>query len=286
MTQESTTLFAASGGDAAVAAEEARGRALAETELRTIDPDKITVVYDNDRGSGTTHARILDTEHLRTAPRRVMASRTFRSALDLATYARLHRTDTTTAWCDMQSGRITVVLDDHGPQNPSWVSHIATLIPRKTLAWERWLALDGQLVDQVTFAEHLEQSLPEIVEPDGATLLEVAQTFQQSTKLAFRAGTRLSDGRLQLRYEEEVETSAGVTGQLDVPTEFVLALEPVEGSEPFRVEARLRTRVREGKLSIGYVLVRPRDTWEAAIDDMRTAFAERAEIEVWAGAPS
>ncbi|MEQ8834237.1 MAG: DUF2303 family protein [Miltoncostaeaceae bacterium] len=271
-------------GDAAVVAEEARRATMAELQLRAIDPEQTLVVVET-ASNGAISTLILDTERLRTAPRKIDERRTFFTAADLAGYVNRHKGDHTTAWCDTESGRITVILDDHGPGAPAWGAHVAVLSPRLTDEWKRWTHLSGTVGDQTTFAEHIEVSIPEIVEPAGAVLLEIAQTFNASTTTAFRSANRLLDGRVQLRYEQDIDANAGATGELEIPSEFTLALRPFEGSEAFRVQARLRYRMREGKLSIGYVLTRPQDTLEAAIEDMRRSFAEESDLTVWAGQP-
>jgi uncharacterized protein YfdQ (DUF2303 family) len=149
-----------------------------------------------------------------------------------------------------------------------FADHRVELVFRHTPAWTRWAAPDGKLVNQVQFAQHLEDSLPDIVEPEGAQLLELAQSFQAHTKVAFESAHDLGSGQRQLVYREETTASAGKKGDITIPREFVVGIAPYEGSPPYRLTARLRYQIREGSLSIGYALDRPEDVLRAAFDDV------------------
>jgi uncharacterized protein YfdQ (DUF2303 family) len=154
---------------------------------------------------------------------------------------------------------------------------------RPTDHWRHWLSLDGQLVRQQQFAEHIEQGLVEIVEPAAAEMLEIAQHFQANTTASFQTSRLLSNGQVQLKYIEDVDAKGGAAGQLDIPSTFTLALQPFEGSDQYRVTARLRYRVAAGQLTIGYQLDRPRDVLQAAFDDVVNEIAETTGITPYAG---
>jgi uncharacterized protein YfdQ (DUF2303 family) len=170
---------------------------------------------------------------------------------------------------------IVGVLNGHGRSEPDALAqingfgdHRVELIFRQTPAWKRWSSLDGQLSNQVTFAQHLEDSLPDVVEPEGASMLELAQSFQAHTKVQFESGKDLGSGQRQLVYREEIAASAGAKGDITIPKEFVIGIAPYEGCGLYRVTARLRYRISDGTLTIGYKLDRPEDVLRVAFDEV------------------
>jgi uncharacterized protein YfdQ (DUF2303 family) len=214
---------------------------------------------------------IPDVEHFLPQPRRRRG--TYRPATvdAFVDYTRRLANETTTVWVHPTSGRIVAVIDDHTPTEAAWREHTVELALQETPEWRYWLGADGRMMSQEEFAEHVEGGLEEIVNPDAAVMLEVAQTFHASTSAQFRSSTRLASGEQRLQYDEEVKAAAGGSGDLTVPTELVLAIAPFVGEDPYRVTARLRFRLRAGTLTLGYRLDRP----EAVQRDALSKIADR-----------
>jgi uncharacterized protein YfdQ (DUF2303 family) len=227
------------------------------------------------------HAEVIDLEKHREHPRRARGTHKVATVPSFIDVVNRHEDENaTTIWVHPTSGLIQAVLNDHGRgQSPEWGDHRAELRLIHTEAWVRWTRLDGQLLDQEAFAEHLQDGLTEIAVPDAATLLEIAQTMQATANVAWKAGVSLHDGSVQMGYTEEVETRGGRDGTLEVPTEFVLVLPPFVGEPPVQITARLRWRPRDGKLKLGYRLVNPQqvlqDVLEQIASRLRSEFPER-----------
>lgn len=172
-----------------------------------------------------------------------------------------------TAYADEEKTALVAILNDDSPDFPGWRDYRVSLALRPTPEWTAWK--DGQqLGDQQRFAERIEDGLPEIVEPAGAIMLEIAQTFHASVGVEFRSANRLTDGQTQLAYIEDTKASAGKAGNVTIPETFKLVVRPFIGSDRFEVDARLRYRVAGGKLQIGYVLVRPDEVERNAFNDV------------------
>src|SRR5262249_26527721 len=77
---------------------------------------------------------------------------------------------------------VTGVIDAPDKDLSAWGEHRVTFLPDVPPEWVRWLHADRQLLSQQAFAEHIEDSLPDIVEPNAATLLELVQSFEAATK--------------------------------------------------------------------------------------------------------
>lgn len=193
----------------------------------------------------------------------------------------------TELWADRDRGRIVAVLNGHirSDDGAGWADHRAVLTLRHTAAWKAWTGASGTMVGQEDFAEFLEAHRVDIRVPDAATLLEVVTTLSQNTSVAFKSAIRLTDGQTQLRYEETTDTRAGQAGDLKVPSEIVLGIAPYEGMDPFRLTARLQTRVRDGRLTIGVVLDQVDDVLRSAFEQVVAEVATATDLAVLHGTP-
>jgi uncharacterized protein YfdQ (DUF2303 family) len=213
----------------------------------------------------------------REAPRRTSGTYQLATVGSFVDYVKDHRTEQLTVWVDEKSRRVTAVFNDARPDAPAWRDHRAVLTLQITDEWAHWTNRDGNLVDQETFAEHIEDGIGEITEPEAATMLEIAQSFHATTNASFRSAHRLADGQVQVQYDEEVQAAAGRKGELAIPQTFKLAIAPFVGEERYALTARLRYRLAGGKLRIGYKLDHPeralRDAVELIAERLRSDFA-------------
>lgn len=169
---------------------------------------------------------------------------------------------------------------------PGWRDHRASYHAPLSPEWLIWTDSSGKQRNQTEFAAFIEANMLDIIEPDGAVVLEVSRTLEAKKKVEFASSVRLSDGSVQFNYEEDVQGSA-LKGQLKVPESFVLAIPVFENGDPWRIEAKLRYRIAEGgKLTIWYELVRPHKVIEAAVKELRAKIAEETGLSILVGAPA
>lgn len=234
-----------------------------------VDPTSLYVVAHE-------FAEVIDLERFALDPRRPRGRFEFHTTASLVQYVQRHRLDGAElggpgmpeVYADIDRVRIVAVLNVHeGETDAGWHDWIAAVTLRSTPEWKAWAKHDGELLDQVEFAEHLEDRLDDIVDPPAAELLEVARTFEAKRDVAFRSAIVVESGARQFTYNEQIEARAGAEGKVTVPSRFGLGLAPFEGSEAFRLEARLRYRITGGRLAIGYQLVRPDLVLRAAFLD-------------------
>lgn len=165
--------------------------------------------------------------------------------------------DHTTVWANVEAGAITAVINDHaGWDRPGWRDHTIQLRLQEDEDWMAWMKLNGQLVPQERFAEFIEDVAHTVVEPDNATMLEVASTMFATQKVEFSQSTRLQTGDVQLRFEETTNAKAGTKGEMEVPEKIVVRLSPWRGVRAADIDGRLRFQIRGGQLAIGYKLNR------------------------------
>lgn len=152
----------------------------------------------------------------------------------------------------------TAVFNHHAA-HPGWCDHRAEYNAPLSPEWEAWTGADGDKMTQVQIAQFIENNLVDVVEPDGATLLEI---------------------------REEVHGCAQ-KGQLSVPEQFVIGIPVFESGDKWRVDVRLRYRIEDGgKLTMWLELIRPHKVIEQAVKELREQIAAQTELPILNGAAS
>jgi uncharacterized protein YfdQ (DUF2303 family) len=267
-----------------LASTNGEAQTIVDTALRTappaeLEPGKYYAFHTQD---GIKTVDLTGPEHTGLPPRKA-GTTTVRDARSWSAYFTKHSSEASEVYADSERLTVTAVLDAHAADAPSWGGHRLVLSLRTTDTWKQWLQNDGQLLDQETFAEFLEDHLPELLEPSSADMLEIAQSLQATSKVDFQSGVRLSSGQRQFQYVETTTTKAGQKGQLTVPETFVIGLVPFEGSEGYRLTARLRYRITDRGLRMGYKLERPTDVLRTAFGDVVDAIDGDIEQPVMNG---
>jgi uncharacterized protein YfdQ (DUF2303 family) len=183
---------------------------------------------------------------------------------------------------DVNDPSIVAILNDHGPNGPGWRDFRVAVKFQHTTQWSKWLALDGKMVDQETFAEFIEDNIADIDDPPGAVMLEVASHIQATRTGNFRSARSLSNGTVQFQNVEDIDTRVGASS-FDVPEKFTLALAPLMGTPLYRVPARFRYRLNNGKLTLGFKLQRVEDLMKQIFDDFAASIVRDDGIVVLEG---
>lgn len=225
-------------------------------------------------------------EHLdkfRDRPRRKTGGYAVHDAFSFISYLEKHVLMDTEVWADVTRQSVVAVINAHGPAEAGWADHYVELKLHQTPAWKAWTALHRRPLTQVQFAEHLEDQRVDVVDPDAATLTEIARTFKAKKSVLFDQSEHLSTGQVQLRYHEEIDAKAGAKGDIEVPETFKLGLQPFEGSERYEVGARLRFDISTGQLTITYVLDRPEEIMRRAFSDVLEEIENAVVAPVYRG---
>lgn len=263
--------------DIAVAAE--LGRRAAEGQGVDIEGGLVVRVVRKDE-----RIEVVDLEHTLVAPHMPRGEATIYEPADFVAYVNRLADAGTTLWADPRLHKITAVFDDHaGPEAPGWRRHRAVLAMLCDDEWSAWANQNGKLASQEGFAEFLEDHQHSVIDPDSATMLEIATSFQARRNASFERGTRLASGDVQLRWVEDTKASAGTKGHLEVPEQFTVRLAPYIGVAPVELKARLRWRIHDGSLRIGYVLLRPDIAQREAFDRIRALVIEHVKSPMHLG---
>lgn len=184
---------------------------------------------------------------------------------------------TTRIFADVETRTLTAIFNDHaGIDNgdtAGWRDHRAVFTAELTKEAATWLNNDGKQMEQEPFAIFLEDNIADVVEPSGDKLLTVALTLQAKTEVNFNSSRRLDNGQVQLEYTENLSVSAGGASAMEVPRTFAIGARLFKGDQGgYKIFARLKLRVGNGKVKFWYELDRPHN----AIEEAFKAYVDQA----------
>lgn len=179
---------------------------------------------------------------------------------------------------------VVAVLNGNGAAGPGWGDFRAKIQFRPTPQWQKWKAQDGKMLPQVTMAEFIEENLEDIADPAGATMLEIASQLQLIRTVNFRSKVTLQSGVFGFQHDQDDKAMVGA-GTVDVPQIFTLGIAPIFGLPSYRVPARFRYRVAEGKLTLGYKLQRIETMMAQIVEDLIAKIERGANVSVMDGLP-
>jgi len=195
-------------------------------------------------------------------------------------------------YATMQPAQFVAVLNDHTKDKADWRDHRALFTVKYSPEWDVWFKHNGSgaaFGSNESFALFLEENAPDIVRPEPAKMLQIALNFRVNADVQFSLVQRLSDGDIDLGYKNVVTATAGraADGNVTIPEQFAIEVPVWAGLEAkkYQIEARFRYRLREGKLTLWYELVRPHKVVEQAFKDLWTQIATATKAPCLHGTP-
>lgn len=236
----------------------------------------------------------IDDQDRMPTPRRKRAMVILHDAASFIDYVKRHGSLTdSTIWCvaDYKAGKVafTSVLNDHGelPDEPAWRDHRASFAPEFSEEWERWTGQHKTLFNQQDFAAFIEDNLKDIAStdgsPSGAQMLEMALTFEANQDMRFKSALRLQNGGVQMSFVQDDD--AQTLQKMQVFDRFSIGLPVFWNGDAYRLDARLRYRVRDGKLTFWFELIRPDKVLEAATQTLIKLIREQTGNPFFFGEP-
>lgn len=231
---------------------------------------------------------------LSAVPRRKTACVRLADADGFIDYMRRHGSLTnSTVWCaaNYQTGDIefTGIINDHGEteDEAAWRDHLVKFSPVFSEEWKRWTSRTAKPFTQVEFAEFIENNLKDIAgvenSPTGAQMLEMAVTFEANQDMRFKSAIRLQNGGVQMSFSQNDD--AQTLQKMQVFDRFSLGLPVFWNADAYQLDARLRYRTRDGKLTFWFELIRHDKVLEAATQTLITLIREKTGNPFFFGNP-
>ncbi len=197
----------------------------------------------------------------------------------------------TTVWmtADFSRGSVlfTGILNDHSRHDAAWRDHTIRFEPVYSEEWKRWTGKDKTAMSQTEFASFIEDNLGEIAPaegmPTGSQILEMALTFEAAAEKRFKSATRLQSGGVSLEYVDQED--AATLARMQMFERFALGMAPFFGGQAYRIDARLKYRIREGKLALWYELIRPDRVLQDATEALAAKIRNEAGFAFYVGKP-
>lgn len=257
--------------------------AMLAQEPRTIeqpqlgDESKPFVVFDG---------KVQDLEHLLATPIRKRETAHLHTVDSFCAYVNRHaHEDAAVVFFDENKSTFSAVLNYHPLSRDGyadWCDHRALYTMPASTEWQTWMRSNNAGKNQAEFAQFIEDNLPDIIEPEGAKLLDMVKTLQAKRSVNFESAVRLDNGATEFVYLEDIKGTV-TKGKVDIPTEFKIGIPPYRGEAPFVVVARLRYRINDTKLVLWFDLVRPHKVLEQVQREVSARIAEGTKLPMFAG---
>lgn len=251
------------------------GAALAKENLINDDGIPYTVIPED--------YRVQSLEKMLDAPVRKRGKIALNDAKSFIAYFNKHDF-ASTIYGQINPPRFLAVIDDHGKSDAGWREHLAEYKCPLSDEWTTWVRSNTRQMTQAEFAKFIEDNLPDVVTPPGADMLEISRSLEAKKKVNFASGIRLQNGQTELTYEEEIQGTAA-KGKLQIPEIFSLGIPVLDGGPRYKVDARLRYRINEGRLAFWYDLVRHHKVLEDAVMDVWKEISDQTKREILNGDP-
>lgn len=197
----------------------------------------------------------------------------------------------TSIWCDAdyQDGKVDLlaIFNDNGADATGWRDHVATYTPVKSVEWKRWNEFNRKSLSQSEFALFIEDNQKDIASiegmPTGSQMLEMAMNLEANQDSRFKSNIRLQSGGVELAFVQKEDDAT--LAKMKLFERFSIGLPPFFNGASYRLDARLRYRIRDGKLSFWYELLREDKVLEDAARAEITTIGEQTGIKVLQGNP-
>lgn len=210
-----------------------------------------------------------------------------------------HATAATTIWCKVDREKCTasfraifndnnaVEVDAKGADIavPGWRDFTATFTPARSVEWNIWSGADGKAMDQASFATFIDDNLKDIAtvegRPTATQMLAMATNLEISQDKSIKSAVRVQSSGVQVEYVENDD--AETIKRMNVFDRFVLGLAPFWRGAGYQMEARLKYKLSQQKLTLWYELVRPDLVLDDATQSLITQIQESVGRQVFFG---
>ncbi len=226
-----------------------------------------------------------------TNPDRKMAKVTFLDVEDFITYVNQQKIRATRMWAQ-RGTKVTIeaIIDYHDSMtdgdlgnnpvgSPKWGMHRATLFMEMSEEFQPWALRAGQYMNQLEFAQFIDDNAAAMNNPDPAAMSELALNLQGTENAVFKSTLDPHNGNVVFAYEQ---TNAP-KGSMEIPRVMQLYLPVIEGTAPQFVPIKLQWRIGEGRPQFAWRIPALGQLMRDAMRQQMDVIAEKTEIPVWVG---
>lgn len=243
------------------------------------------------------------------APERITGTATLRDEASFVAHVREMREPSTRIFCEPTATppSFTAVYDYHAvkqgtTQAPAFCVHRAHWPLTLSKEWQAWTGQAGKGMSPTEFAEFLELRVPDVYWGDQlsdyttllisqlelrlatpSSLIALSRNLAVNVDVNVRQAQTLSSGEIAITYVEQHRDGEGAP--IRVPNAFLIAIPVILGGPAYQMLARLRYRIREGKVTWWYDLHRTDLAFDAAIKEICARVATETERPVFLGSP-
>ncbi|MDF2621434.1 MAG: hypothetical protein K0S00_4093 [Xanthobacteraceae bacterium] len=190
--------------------------------------------------------------------------------------ANRHKTDASVIFASTSwpNPKLTAVIDYHGPgHEPDFLKHRVEYGFPLTDEFKAWVSFNGKQMEQLAFAEFLEEHAAELAAPldqertdyeplfkerfaNPNELIDLSRHLEVFVGAKIKQSNRLQSGERQIVFETEHMNEKGEP--VDIPGIFMIQLPPFIDGDVVRIPARIRYRAGQGSVTWFYQLYR----WE------------------------
>lgn len=246
-------------------------------------------------------------------PRRTIGTAKHQELGSFVEHVNRFKVASTAIFADVAAVSLTAVFDYHNRGTPGWGQHRAVYACPLSRQWKLWLENNERTLTQDQFAEFIDANMADLapadappkpatqttalalqtsdgVQPEAvatieppvspAEVLTMARKLTIHTKGEFSRHINPTTGEHTLIAREQHES-----GSTKIPRAFYLKLQVFEGGEFYRVEARIRMQLQNGRAVFGYSLYQVDEVLRVAFDEVRAIAKQKTELPVFAGTP-
>jgi Uncharacterized conserved protein (DUF2303) len=188
------------------------------------------------------------------------------------------------------------------PKATDWLGHTSVYAPALSDEWKAWAAMNGKVVPVADFAAFIEDRITDVIVPnlddpklktfadlvqgkwaEPSDLLQLSRGLQINVETQVKNAVTLNTGEIAVQYEETHRDGAGQP--IQIANLFQICVPVFYAGVLYRIAARLRYRLINGKIHWSYQLVRPDLVFDDAFKGIVANVRDQTQLPVFLGSP-
>lgn len=223
-------------------------------------------------------------EHLLPRPLRDKTQRELLTVESFNEYVKRFKQPSSSIYTKKNSGGYVIIAEiDHRTETETaWHSHSAAIGLKYSEPLQRWIELNKRQLSQDKFADLLEERALDIKSPSAAEILELAQSLHVTRNLSVKSMVRSNRSANSISFNQDQSLKAGRDGNLELPTSFIIDIEPfARHREHCQIKALLRPRIEDDKPVFTYELQLVEESIEEALGVILNAIGIQTSLPVY-----